>query len=446
MTLSFGTDGIRGVANSEVTPELSLALGLAAVSVLSPEVVVVGRDTRQSGDMLAAAMSAGCMSAGADVVDLGTVPTPVVAFEAARRNALGVVISASHNPFGDNGLKIFAQGGKKLSADVESRIEKLLFEVLGDASSVARSGGSTPGRLLRDVEPEREYVQRIRRLFPASFLSGVSIVLDCANGAASGLAPKVLRDFGAELTLIHAEPDGTNINEACGSTHPQDLQRVVTEVGASVGIALDGDADRVLFVDETGRLVDGDHMMAMLAIDAHSRNELPGGTVVVTVMSNLGFMQAMERRGIRTHVTKVGDKYVLDALDENGWTFGGEQSGHVIFRDLSTTGDGLLTALKLLDVTTRSTESIGHLSAGAMTRLPQVLKNVRVKDRSALERADSIWAAVKSAETELAGEGRVLLRPSGTEPLVRVMVEAPTIELANDYCDRLCSMIESELG
>jgi phosphoglucosamine mutase len=442
--LRFGTDGVRGVANAELTPELALALGRAAARVLGGDRFAVGRDTRRSGPMLEAALAAGLASEGADVTILGVVPTPEVAWWSVTEDAPAAMVSASHNPFADNGIKLFGAGGRKLSDEIEERLEHELQRLAGrsaaaasgmtaaapDPASGAGADGSPPtgaavGRLLTPAHAHEGYAAAVAGSLAGRRLDGLTAVVDCAHGSASVIAPRVLRDLGVELTVINAEPDGVNINDRCGSTHPDDLSRTVVARGADLGIAFDGDADRVLLVDAAGALVDGDQIIALCAIDRHARGALPGDSVVVTVMANLGFRQAMQRRGIHVVETPVGDRNVLEALEDRRLSLGGEQSGHVIFRDLATTGDGLLTAVQVLDVIVRSGRSLADAAADAMTRLPQVLRNVRVARRDPAL-VDRLGPAVDQVESRLAGQGRVLVRASGTEPVVRVMAEAPT--------------------
>jgi len=441
--IAFGTDGIRGVANTELTPELAVGLGRAAAAVLGGGRWFVGADTRRSGPMLVCALAAGLASAGADVVDLGVVPTPAVAFHGQVGEAPAAVVSASHNPFGDNGIKLLAAGGRKLSDEVEGRVAAALEATLR-GSGAARSAGV--GTITRHPDPLTDYAAHVVSALEGRRLAGLRVVVDCANGAASGVAPDVLRSLGAAVSVLAATPDGTNINEGCGSTHPEALQAAVVAAGADVGLAFDGDADRVLAVDHTGLLVDGDHIIAVCAEDLQRRGRLRNGAVAVTVMSNLGLRLALEARGIGVVETRVGDRYVLEALEAGDLALGGEQSGHVVFRDLATTGDGLLTAACLLDAAVRSRRSIAELAGAAMTRLPQVLRNVRVADREALEGARSVWDAVAAEEAALGGKGRVLLRPSGTEALVRVMVEARDEDEAAAAADRLTAAVRDALG
>ncbi|MCA1692358.1 MAG: phosphoglucosamine mutase [Actinobacteria bacterium] len=443
MSLRFGTDGVRGVANAELTPELTLALGRAAARVLEGGTFFVGRDTRISGPLLQAALTAGLTAEGADVVDLGVLPTPGVAWFSVAENRPGAVISASHNSYSDNGVKFFAAGGRKLTDEIEDRLESELDDLLVGRGSRPVPTGPGVGRVAvrSDAEP---YVQSLLATVEPGDFGGLGVVLDCANGAASGIAPDVFRRLGAQIEVLHAEPDGLNINQSSGSTYPQDLQRAVMESGADLGLAFDGDADRVLAVDHAGRLVDGDQLLALCAVDAQQRGALRGGTVVVTVMANLGFREAMERHGIEIAETAVGDRYVLEALEKGGWSLGGEQSGHIIFRDLATTGDGILTGLQVLDVVRRSGRSLADL-ASVMTRRPQVLRNVRVARRG-LDGAEPLWAEVRAVQDRLGRGGRVLIRPSGTEAVVRVMVEAPTAEAAEEACTILCAAVVRSLG
>jgi phosphoglucosamine mutase len=454
--LKFGTDGVRGVANAELTPELALALGRAAARVLGGDRFAIGRDTRRSGPLLEAALSAGLASEGAEVVLLGVAPTPEVAWWSASEDAPAAVVSASHNPFPDNGIKLFAAGGRKLADDVEECLEDELGAVLRAAGNgadpaggpaVARPGpavGAAVGQVHR-AEMHGAYGAAVAASLDGRRLHGLHAIADCAHGAASAVAPDVLRALGAQVEVLHAAPDGTNINAGCGSTHPDELRRVVVERGADVGVAFDGDADRALLVDAGGELVDGDQIIAICAIDRHERGTLAHDTVVVTVMTNLGFRQAMAARDIRVVETRVGDRYVLEALEAGDLGLGGEQSGHVIFRDpatpLATTGDGLLTAVQALDVVVRSGRPLADLAKAAMTRLPQVLRNVRVSGDAAAvvgRLADDIAAVA----ARLGDTGRVLVRPSGTEPLVRVMIEAPTGQQAAAAAGELVAAVE----
>jgi phosphoglucosamine mutase len=452
VTLRFGTDGVRGVANAELTPELVLALGRAAARVIGqgpsggqrPR-FLIGRDTRLSGPLLQAALSAGLATEGADVGDLGVLPTPGVAFLSAADGLPAAVISASHNPFPDNGVKFFSPGGRKLSDDTEAQLEAELDRLLAEPSADGRPTSADLGRMLPAHERGVErYAESLVASVGSRGLAGLSIVLDCANGAASEVAPAVLRRLGADVTVINDAPDGVNINDGSGSTHPEGLQRQVVARGAALGLAFDGDADRVLAVDHTGALVDGDQLIAICALDRRDQGRLPGDTVVITVMSNLGFRQAMEREGISMVETDVGDRYVLEEMERGGWALGGEQSGHIIFGDLATTGDGLLTGLQVLDVMARNRRTLADL-AGVMVRLPQVLRNVPVARRGMVASED-VTLAVKDVQAKLGDRGRVLVRASGTEAVVRVMVEAVTEVEADAACDFLCRAVRQSLG
>jgi phosphoglucosamine mutase len=437
LSLSFGTDGVRGVANTELTPELALALGRAAARVLGPaSSVVVGRDTRRSGPLLESAFVAGLASAGVDALLLGVVPTPAVAWVSAVEEIPGAVVSASHNPFGDNGIKLFAPGGRKLTDEVEADIEEALTDGAGPRPTGAAVGSPVAGEARVGA-----WIDAVGATLGGRHLDGLRVVVDCANGAASFVAGPLLGALGADVVTVNDRPDGTNINHECGATHPAGLAAAVVEHGAALGLALDGDADRCIAVDAAGQVVDGDQILAVLALDRRHRGVLPADTVVVTVMTNLGFRQAMAVEGINVVDTAVGDRYVLEAMEDGGFALGGEQSGHVIQRDLATTGDGLMTGAHLADVMVRSGRPLSDLAA-VMTRLPQVLRNVRLANRSA-DVLDRVAAEVAAAEAELGDHGRVLLRPSGTEPLVRVMVEAATEEHAAEVAARLASAVEA---
>jgi phosphoglucosamine mutase len=451
VTLRFGTDGVRGVAGSELTPELVLALGRAAGRVVGrvgadPPVWYLGRDTRRSGPMLAAALASGLAAEGADVVDLGVIPTPAVAAVGASRGAPAAMVSASHNAFADNGIKLFGPGGRKLDDDTEARVEAELAGLVG-ASPPGRHGTGV-GLLDADTQAWSWYRDRITdAALEGRRLDRIRVAVDCANGAASGLAPAVLAGAGAEVVAVLGDqPDGRNINDGCGSTDPSGLSAAVVAEGADVGLAFDGDADRLIAVDGTGRVVDGDRLLAIFAADLRHRGRLRGDTVVVTVMSNLGFHRAMAAEGITVHQTGVGDRLVLAALEDGGWSLGGEQSGHIIFADLATTGDGILAGVVLLDALCREKRTLEEWAGGIMDRVPQVLRNVTVSDRAGLDGATAVWDEVAAVEGDLAGAGRVLLRPSGTEPLVRVMVEAPTEQLAATAVDRLEQVLVANLG
>jgi len=436
---------VRGVANADLTPELVVALGRAAARVLGPGPFIVGRDTRVSGPLLRAALTAGITAEGDDVVDLGILPTPGVAALSAADGLPAAMLSASHNPFSDNGIKFFAAGGRKLGDDAERALEAELDRVLRDGPPAEPPTGADVGAITSGLGGRERYEASVIATLEGRRLDGLRVVIDCAHGAAFAVAPSVLGRLGADVTVLNARPDGTNINAHCGSTHPEGLQHRVVAEDAQVGLAFDGDADRVLAVDHQGRLVDGDQLVALCALDRRDRGLLVGDTVVVTVMTNLGFRLAMAERGIKCVETQVGDRYVLEALEEGAWSLGGEQSGHVIFRDLATTGDGLLTGVQVLDVVARSGRPLAELAA-VMTRLPQVLRNVRVADRDGLDAADALWSEVRDAEAALGDHGRVLIRPSGTEPVVRVMVEAPTLEDAEAVTARLVAAVERSLG
>jgi phosphoglucosamine mutase len=429
--MKFGTDGVRGVANSDLTASFALDLGRAAARVLGGSEAVVGGDTRLSTAMLEAAFVAGLASEGVAVHRLGVVPTPVVAFEAARRDCVGAMISASHNPYRDNGIKLFARGGTKLPDEVEERIEAAVVDLSPPTGDPAQ---------LVDVEDSPAYRDHVLAALDGRRLAGLRVVVDAANGAASALAGPLLTSAGADVVVIHAEPDGRNINEGCGAMNTASLSAAVVHHGADLGVALDGDADRLLAVDHAGALVDGDHIIAICALDRKRRGQLRDDTVVVTVMTNLGFLLAMKEAGIHVVQTAVGDRYVLEALDAGDLALGGEQSGHVIFRDLATTGDGLLTAVILCDAVVRAGRPLAELAAAAMTRLPQVLLNVPVASPMP-DAAERFAAEIAAVEADLGARGRVLVRPSGTEPLVRVMVEAPTQPAADAAARRLADTV-----
>ena len=449
MGLRFGTDGIRGLANAELTPELALALGRAASRVLGADAsharVAVGSDTRRSGPLLFGALCSGIAAEGLDVVDLGVVPTPAVALRAQRDNIVGAMISASHNPFEDNGIKFFAPGGLKLPDSVEAMIELELDALIDGRADPHVRVGADVGRVTSDSAFLDSYVAHVIEALEERRLVGLRVVLDTANGASALAAPQVFRALGADVIVLNDAPDGTNINADCGSTHPEALRAAVIAQGAQMGFAFDGDADRMLAVDASGTLVDGDQILAMLAVDRRERGRLAGHTVVVTVMTNLGFRLAMADHGVSVVDTAVGDRYVLEAMLAGGFVLGGEQSGHVINADIATTGDGTLSAALVADLVVRSGRTLAD-HASVMERLPQVLRNVKGVERSGLAGAEELWAEVRAVESELSGRGRVLLRPSGTEALVRVMVEAPTADAAAIAAARLCAMVERVLG
>jgi len=448
----FGTDGVRGLANSDLTVELALSLAQAAAVVLGEgsiadgrrasgrrPVAVVARDPRISGEFIIAAVAAGLASSGVDVLDAGVLPTPAAAFLIGDIGAdFGVMISASHNPAPDNGIKFFAQGGTKLPDIVEDRIEAAL-----GTTKLAPTGVQV-GRITRFADAEDRYVVHLLGALPHR-LDGLHVVLDCAHGAAAGVSPEVFTDAGATVTVIGADPDGLNINDGVGSTHLDGLAAAVLKYGAHLGIAHDGDADRCLAVDATGKVVDGDQIMAIIALSMKDRGLLRENTLVATVMSNLGLKVAMAEHGITMVETKVGDRYVLEALNERGLNLGGEQSGHVIMSDFATTGDGILTGMHIMAEMARTGKSLAEL-ASVMTVYPQIMINVKGVDRRALASNEVVAAAVVAAEEELGSNGRVLLRASGTEPLVRVMVEATEQSTADRIAHELADIVREQLA
>ena len=448
----FGTDGVRGLANGPLTADLALSLAQATAVVLgqgrSAEArraagkrltAVVARDPRVSGEFLSAAVEAGLASSGVDVLDAGVLPTPAAAYLIADMDAdFGVMVSASHNPAPDNGIKIFARGGVKLPDIVEARIEAAM------AGPKLLPTGAAVGRIRRFADAEDRYVVHLLGSLPHR-LDGIHVVLDCAHGAASGVSPQTFADAGARVTVIGADPDGWNINDGVGSTHLDQLAEHVVRVGADVGIAHDGDADRCLAVDATGKVVDGDQIMAILAVSMKSRGELKDDTLVATVMSNLGLHRAMSAHGIHVETTAVGDRYVLERMNEQGFSLGGEQSGHVIMSDYATTGDGLLTGLHLVAEMARTGKTLEEL-ASIMTVYPQVLVNVKDVDRTRAATDEGVQDAVARASAELGLSGRVLLRPSGTEQLVRVMVEAASEDEARRHTDELAGVVRERLS
>lgn len=444
----FGTDGVRGLANRDVTAELALDLGVAAAHVLGAGGAadghrlraVVGRDPRASGEFLGAAVAAGLASAGVEVTRVGVLPTPAVAYLTAKWGMdLGVMISASHNPMPDNGIKFFAAGGRKLADDIEDAIEARLHEPWD------RPTGTKVGRVFQDPGfGERVYVDHLLAATRVD-LAGLRVAVDCANGAASSAGPTALREAGADVVVLNAAPDGRNINERCGSTHPEQLQAVVAASDADLGFAFDGDADRCLAVDHTGALVDGDQIMGILALAMKESGHLAQDTLVVTVMSNLGLILAMREAGIAIRQTGVGDRYVLEEMRAGGYSLGGEQSGHIIMSEHATTGDGVLTALALAGRVAATGRPLADLAAG-IVRLPQVLVNVSGVDRTRAATDGGLQEDVAAAERELGATGRVLLRPSGTEALVRVMVEAASQEQADRVAARLAGSVRARLG
>lgn len=423
----FGTDGVRGVANLELTPELAFRLGQAGAYVLSKEHphprIVIGKDTRISGDMLEASLIAGICSVGADVLKVGVLPTPGIAFLTRTLDvSAGVVISASHNPVKDNGIKFFSATGYKLPDAVEEEIENM---VLGKEKPWEVPVGDKVGRVIEITDADRRYIEFLKNA--AGPLEGLKVVLDCANGAAFRVGPAVLTELGAEVIPIFNNPDGVNINAGCGSTHPEELQRAVKEHGADLGLANDGDADRLIAVDEKGNLVDGDFIMVICALDQKEQSKLAEEAIVVTVMSNLGLHLALRKVGIKIYETQVGDRYVMEELLRTGAKLGGEQSGHIIFLEHNTTGDGLLTALYLLRVLKLKGMPLSQLAA-QMQRLPQVLLNTKVQDKERVMQDATVLRQVDEVRQTLGDQGRILVRPSGTEPLLRVMVEGPDEE------------------
>ena len=445
MARMFGTDGVRGVANTELTPYLAMQLGAAGATVLANErsyrpTIMVGCDTRISGDMLANALMAGICSVGANAVYVGVVPTPAVAYLANKYKVdAGVVISASHNPVEFNGIKFFNGDGYKLSDELEDQIEDLIKNNLKD---VPRPNGSRVGKIKYRTDAREEYINHSKKQIDTD-LRGMKIVVDCAEGAAYYTSVETLRDLGAEVVAIHNNPDGTNINANCGSTHMEELCARVVMEKADLGLAFDGDADRLLASDENGRMVNGDEIMAIVGNYMKSQGTLANDTIVVTVMTNLGFKLMCEKQGIKTEQTKVGDRYVLERMKEIGANLGGEQSGHIIFLDQNTTGDGLLSALHLLEVVKKTGKKLSELKQ-IMEVLPQSLKNARVPShkKEAYMEYPEIVDAIKALETKYNGEGRVLIRPSGTEPLVRVMIEGRDQQEIDRDARELADLIE----
>ncbi|MDI6022245.1 phosphoglucosamine mutase [Leucobacter sp. UT-8R-CII-1-4] len=444
----FGTDGVRGLAGVDVTAELALGLAQSAAFVLGREArsesrratAVVARDPRVSGEFIAAAVAAGLASAGVDVLEAGVIPTPAAAYLVADTGAdFGVMVSASHNPAADNGIKFFAKGGLKLPDDTEDQIEAAM------AKPLAGNTGREVGRIRRFADAEDRYLVHLLGTLEGVRLDGLHVVLDCAHGAAAGISPDVFRDAGAKLTVIGNDPDGFNINDGVGSTYLDPLRAAVLENGADLGIAHDGDADRCLAVDAAGNVVDGDMIMAILALSMSARGKLAENTLVATVMSNLGLKLAMANNGIDVVETGVGDRYVLERLNADGFSLGGEQSGHVIMSEYATTGDGILTGLHIAAEMKRTGKTLAEL-ASCMTVYPQVLVNVRGVDRTKVAGDEVLQQAVVQAELALAGNGRVLLRPSGTEPVVRVMVEAAGVEQAQQLADDLAAVVKERLA
>ncbi|RAV15289.1 phosphoglucosamine mutase [Paenibacillus contaminans] len=442
----FGTDGVRGVANQELTPELAYKIGRCGGYVLTGQAkqpkVVIGRDTRISGPMLEAALVAGLLSIGADVIRLGVVSTPAVAYLTRKLGAdAGVMISASHNPVQDNGIKFFGGDGFKLLDDKELEIERLLD---AESDELPRPVGGDLGALRDDADLKWQYAEFLKTTVSSSF-AGLKIVLDCAHGAAYELAPRVFRELGAEVITIGAEPNGRNINDNCGSTHPEALRAEVLKQKADIGLSFDGDADRLIAVDEMGEEVDGDFVLTICGDALNKQGKLNHGTIVTTVMSNLGFFKAARELGLNTVQTAVGDRYVMEEMRKGGYNLGGEQSGHIIFLDYSTSGDGILSGLQLADTVVRSGKKLSELRK-LMRQFPQVLVNVRVADKSTWKQNVAIGEAIRVVEEELGDNGRVLVRPSGTESLIRVMAEGPEKDQVERCVRSIADVIERELA
>lgn len=444
----FGTDGVRGVANSELTVELAFKLGQAGAYVLSKESrkpkIIIGKDTRISGDMLESALAAGLCSVGAEVILVGVIPTPAVAYLTRLYKAdAGIVISASHNPMEYNGIKFFNNKGFKLSDEIEEKIESL---ILDNSEAIKLSVGEDIGKIVYKSDGVNDYREFAKSTIPTK-LDGMKIAVDCANGASSVTAKKVLEDLGAEVFVINDTPNGVNINKNCGSTHISQLCEHVKKVEADIGIAFDGDADRVLATDENGNIVDGDKIMAICALDMKERGKLNDNVIVATIMSNLGLFLMAEEKGLEVKKTKVGDRYVLEEMHKNNYSIGGEQSGHIIFLEHNTTGDGLVTALQLLSVVKKSNKKTSEL-ASVFEVLPQVLVNAKVKtqNKNAYTENKEIMSEIEKIEAEFSGNGRVLIRPSGTEPLVRVMIEGKNIDVITERAEKLAKLIEEKLN
>jgi len=442
--LTFGTDGVRGKFGTELTESYAADLAVVAAQVLQCKTVVIGRDTRESGVLLETAIVNALAKEGIETQLMGVAPTPAIAFSAMRRNVVAIAITASHNLYQDNGIKIFGAGGRKLSDSEQEEIEKQLLERIRKSTSGAIGASSD---LAKTVKPElvKEYCDWLSQIVDTTDFSKIHVVLDCANGAYSNVAPEVFTKLGATVTTINATPDGRNINEQCGATHPEMLCSVVKSVGAHFGIAFDGDGDRLIAVDETGEIVDGDHLIAISATEMKRRGTLRNNKVAVTVMTNIGFHQAMKKAEIEVVTTPVGDRSVLAALEENSLVLGGEQSGHIIYRDLATTGDGLLAALMLSAIVAGAKKTLGEIASAAMTSFPQVLINLRVSKR--VENIEKLFESeIAVAEKSLQANGRVLVRASGTEPMVRVMVEASQQATAESVAATLAQAITTRLG
>jgi phosphoglucosamine mutase len=446
MAKYFGTDGVRGVANHELTPELAYKIGRCGGYVLAGQVekpnVIIGRDTRISGPMLEAALVAGLLSIGANVIRLGVISTPGVAYLTRELKAdAGVMISASHNPVADNGIKFFGADGFKLSDETELEIEQLLD---AESDTLPRPLGGDIGTAVDDYEAKYKYLDYIKKTVKHSF-RGYKIALDGAHGSAYELAPQVFRELGAEVITIGAEPNGRNINDHCGSTHPELLQKLVKEHKADIGFAFDGDADRLIAIDDQGEEVDGDFQLGICGYAMKQAGQLKHDTIVTTVMSNIGFFKGVEALGMKTAKTAVGDRYVMEEMRKGGYNLGGEQSGHVIFLDYNTTGDGILSALQLMDIVAGSGKKLSELK-GIMRKYPQCLVNVRVADKSKLKGNSAVENAIRLVENELGDNGRVLVRPSGTESLIRVMAEGPDKDIVESYVRVIADVIEKELS
>lgn len=442
--LTFGTDGVRGKFGTELTESYAADLAVVAAQVLQCKTVVIGRDTRESGVLLETAIANALVKEGIETQLMGVAPTPAIAFSAMRRNVVAIAITASHNLYQDNGIKIFGAGGRKLSDSEQEEIEKQLLERTRKSASGAIGASSD---LAKTAKPElvKEYCDWLSQIVDTTDFSKLHVVLDCANGAYSNVAPEVFTKLGATVTTINATPDGRNINEQCGATHPAMLCSVVKSVGAHFGIAFDGDGDRLIAVDETGEIVDGDHLIAISATVMKRRGTLRNNKVAVTVMTNIGFHQAMKKAEIEVVTTPVGDRSVLAALEENSLVLGGEQSGHIIYRDLATTGDGLLAALMLSAIVAGAKKTLGEIASAAMTSFPQVLINLRVSKR--VENIEKLFESeIAVAEKSLQANGRVLVRASGTEPMVRVMVEASQQATAESVAATLAQAITTRLG
>lgn len=442
----FGTDGVRGVANSELTPELAFKLGRFGGYVLTKHAekpkVLIGRDTRISGHMLEGALLAGMLSIGAEVMRLGVISTPGVAYLTKALSAeAGVMISASHNPVADNGIKFFGPDGFKLTDEQEAEIEALLDM---EEDQLPRPVGGDLGYVNDYFEGGQKYIQYLKQSVDEEF-TGIHIALDCAHGATSTLARHLFADLDADISTMGASPNGLNINDGVGSTHPEALAAFVLEKGANVGLAFDGDGDRIIAVDEKGNIVDGDQIMYICAKYLNEQNRLKHNTVVSTVMSNLGFYKGLEEHGITSSQTGVGDRYVVEEMKKGGYNLGGEQSGHIIFLDYNTTGDGLLTGLQLVNIMNETKKTLSEL-ASEMKKYPQKLVNVRVTDKHAVTANEKVREIIEAVEAEMNGNGRILVRPSGTEPLVRVMAEAPTSEECLNYVDRIVAVVQAEMG